>query len=419
MHVPVGVGVEDGEAAHGGRRDHVRAVVALDEAGLLRLLLRERVQPVVHHHRLHGAELVLAHQLHHAPGDELLEVPLPDLLHGAPSPRPHEALGDPQPHQPRRVHRGALTHRRQVQEARLEVVRQVVERQRHDTPAVALGMLPARRSQLRHHLVPRRRQLLRPQDAGEDDDRQRKAAGDPEHVLVVPRLVPAGAVATAAEHPAPEHLVRVLRAQPGELDRRAGVPADHLKAGGVGDEDHPAAVALVGERGAQAVPVGDGDAAVDDHQVPPPRHVLVQLVADVLSCFGAIRGVVSALLLRRSTPQLGARLAVDVAEDVGGAALVREHRPRAYLEVVADLGALVHLPRQRRLADAALAGDGHESARGDGLVEELLFQQVTVLVQTDRVLLQIIPGGEGGCGGVGGGPGRRRSVLDVVGGAVG
>lgn len=78
---------------------------------------------------------------------------------------------------------------------------------------------------------------------------------------------------------------------------------------------------------------------------------------------------------------------MDVAENVGGAALVREHRPRADLEVVADLEALVHLPRERRLANAALAGDGHERARGDGVVEELLLKHVAVLVQADRVLL--------------------------------
>lgn len=295
LHVPVHGGVEDGEAAHGGRREHVGAVVALDEAGLLRLVLREGVQAVVHHHRLHGAEVVLVHQLHHAPGDELLEVPLPDLLHGAPAARAHEPLGHPQTHQALRVHRRALPHRRQVEEARLEVVRQVVEGPRHDPgPAVAAAaaaapvlLLAGRRGQLRHHLVPLRRQLLGPQDPGEDDDRQRQAARDPEHVLVVPRLVPAGAVAAGAEHPAPEHLVRALRAQPGEHDRVVRVAsvaeADHLQAIRVRDQEHPAAVALVGEGGSQAVPVHDGHAAVDDHEVPPPGHALVQLVADVLS----------------------------------------------------------------------------------------------------------------------------------------
>lgn len=114
LDVPVRGRVEDGEAPHGGRREHVCAVVALDEAGLLCLVLRECVQPVVHHYRQHGAEVVLVHQLHHAPGDELLEVPLPDLLHGAPAARAHEPLGHPQAHQALRVHRGALPHRRQV-----------------------------------------------------------------------------------------------------------------------------------------------------------------------------------------------------------------------------------------------------------------------------------------------------------------
>ena len=50
LHVPVCGGVEDGEAAHGGWREHVSAVVALDEAGLLRLVLRKGMQAVVHHH---------------------------------------------------------------------------------------------------------------------------------------------------------------------------------------------------------------------------------------------------------------------------------------------------------------------------------------------------------------------------------
>jgi hypothetical protein len=63
--------------------------VSLDEAGLLR-------------------ELVPAHQLHQAPGDELLEVPLAHLLHHAPAARPHEVLGHPEAHEEVRVHRRAL-----------------------------------------------------------------------------------------------------------------------------------------------------------------------------------------------------------------------------------------------------------------------------------------------------------------------
>jgi hypothetical protein len=64
------------------------AVVALDEAGLLRLV------PV--------------HQLHQAPGDELLEVPLAHLLHHAPAAWPHEVLGHPELHEAVRVHLRAL-----------------------------------------------------------------------------------------------------------------------------------------------------------------------------------------------------------------------------------------------------------------------------------------------------------------------
>jgi hypothetical protein len=59
--------------------------------------------------------------------------------------------------------------------------------------------------------------------------------------------------------------------------------------------------------------------------------------------------------------------------------------------VVADLGALVNLPRECGLADAALADDGDEGTTWHGFIEELLSQNVAVLVEANSVLLKIVP----------------------------
>ncbi|CAM0884444.1 unnamed protein product [Alopecurus aequalis] len=397
-------GVLNSEAAYSGRGEHVGAVMALDETGFLCLVLREGMEAVMHHHRRHRAKLVLVHQLHHAPRDELLEVALPDLLHGAPTPRPHEPLSDPQPHQPRRIHRDALRHRREVEEAGLEVVRQVVECQRHDPPAAIAVLalrLVSRHQQLRHDLVPLHWQLLGTQHTGEDDNGERQATGDPEHVLVVSRLVSSGAVAAAAEHTPPEQLICVFWAEPRQLDRvicRATGVAHHLQPRRVSDQQHPAAVALIRKRGPEAVPVGDSNAAVDHDEVPPAGHVPEQRVADVLALGTGVTAATTFfgdLAMGRGPPELGAGLPVDVAEHVGRPAVRREHGPGAYGEVVADLGALVDLARERGLADAALADDGDKGAAWDGVdVEELLPEHVAVLVETHSVLLQIVPASE-------------------------
>lgn len=72
---------------------------------------------------------------------------------------------------------------------------------------------------------------------------------------------------------------------------------------------------------------------------------------------GVFRGLIGD---ERGLPYVVGHLPMDVVEDVGVATLVQEHRPRVDLEVVVDHEALVHLPRERHLANAALAGDGHE-----------------------------------------------------------
>ncbi|KAB8107639.1 hypothetical protein EE612_042550, partial [Oryza sativa] len=209
--------------------------------------------------------------------------------------------------------------------------------------------------------------LLGPQESGEHDDVERQVGAlrhgvhEALELLHLLRLRLAVAV-----HPPAEQLGGLLRPQlpelPGAHDAAA---AGHGLLRLLADldlrrDEHAAAGEAAGERGEEEGPLLPAPDVVEHHEVPLPLERGGEARLDEplrLHPTPAPHVVVGGLAAELVVAGGGVGLADDVVEEVGEAELAGDVDPRRAGEVLPDAVPPVEVARQRRLADAALAGE--------------------------------------------------------------
>ncbi|BAT04164.1 Os08g0190250, partial [Oryza sativa Japonica Group] len=209
--------------------------------------------------------------------------------------------------------------------------------------------------------------LLGPQESGEHDDVERQVGSLRHGVHDFLELLHLLRVRLAvAVHPPAEQLGGLLRPQlpelPGAHDA-AGLLRRRLLADlDLRRDEHAAAGEAGGERGEEEGPLLPAPDVVEHHEVPPPLERGGEARLDeplrlhpTPAPHVVVGGGGGELIVVVAGGGVG--LADDVVEEVGEAELAGDVDPRRAGEVLPDAAPPVEVARQRRLADAALAGE--------------------------------------------------------------